>query len=89
MQEADRIDSIAARLSDLSQRKFGNTLQNVSVNWKGDNSVIYINKGRELQRNMNGTAAEMRDVASNIRKVARQLYRAEMAALQIAQQREY
>lgn len=89
MNEANRIDAIANNLSNVSQRRFGGTLQNISANWKGENAGIYLNKGGRLQERMNGTAAELHSIASDIRRIARRIYLAEKAALAIAQQRNY
>lgn len=89
MGEADEIDNIANRLSNLSQSKFGGTLQNIAANWKGENADIYLNKGSRLQENMGGTVSELHNIASDIRTIARRIYQAEMAALAIAQQRDY
>lgn len=89
MNDANKIDAIANDLSNVSQRKFGAALQNISANWKGENASIYLNKGGRLQGRMNGTAAELHNIASDIRRVARRIYLAEKAALEIALQRNY
>lgn len=89
MNQADQIDGIANGLSRLSRDRFGSTMQGISVNWKGENASFYLRKGEKLQGNMDGTASELHSIASDIRTVAKRLYRAEMAALAIAQRREY
>ncbi len=87
--QADRIDGVADRLSSLSGRQFGATMQNLSANWKGENASGYLNKGARLQDKMNGTVNELRNTAGDIRRIARALYDAEMEALEIASRREY
>lgn len=89
MNQADQIDGIANSLSRLSRDRFGSTMQGISASWKGDNASLYLSKGEKLQGNMDGTASELHSIASDIRTVAKRLYRAEMAALAIAQRREY
>lgn len=87
--QADKIDTIANNLSKLSGTEFGGTLQNLSVNWKGENASIYLSKGSSLQEKVNGTASELHSVASDIRTIAKRLYDAEMAALSMAAERIY
>lgn len=89
MNQADQIDNLANNLSNLSRNRFAGAMQGISANWKGDNASLYLSKGERLQGNMNGSANELHSIASDIRTVARRLYRAEMAALEIAMRREY
>ena len=72
-----------------SDNKFEGTMQNLSLNWKGESANRYLAKGERLQGKMNVTANELRRIASDIRRVARNLYNAELAALEIASQRNY
>lgn len=87
--QADRLDAVADQLNGLSNNKFGGTMQHLSSNWKGENASLYLSKGGKLQGQMNGTASELHSIASEIRAVAERIYRAEMAALRIAEQRDY
>lgn len=87
--QADKIDAIADRLGRLSGTEFGNTMQNLSAGWKGDNASQYLSKGSRLQEKMNGTVKELYSVASDIREIAKRVYEAEMAALAIASDRTY
>lgn len=89
MNQADQIDNLANNLSNLSRNRFAGTMQGISASWKGDNASLYLGKGERLQGNMDGSASELHSIASDIRTVARRLYRAEMAALEIAMRREY
>lgn len=89
LSQAERIEQIADSLSKLSGNKFEGTMQNLSLNWKGDNANRYLAKGERLQGKMKVTADDLRSIASDIRRIARNIYNAEMAALAIATQREY
>lgn len=88
MRQADRIEEIADKLR-LSNSKLENSLQNLSVSWKGENASAYLAKGSSLQTKMNKTAQGLQAAASDIRTVAKRLYDAEMAALAIASARTY
>lgn len=87
--EAGRIEDMADRLKRLSEKDFEGTLQSLSVNWKGENASAYLVKGERLQDKINGTGNDLRAVAADIRRIAKQIYDAEMAALEIARRREY
>lgn len=83
MSQADRIDGIASQLSNLSNNKFGGSLQQLAGGWKGDNAKAYIGKGNALKSNINQSANELREIANAIREAARRIYAAEMAAIDI------
>lgn len=89
MQQARELDEIAANLSNLATSDFEGTLQNISMNWKGENARKYLIKGENLKSDMRSTAGFLRGVASDIRAVAKRVYDAEMQALAIARAREY
>ncbi len=89
MNQAEQIDGIANQLDHLSGNRFDSIMQEISANWKGDSASLYVSKGESLQGNMNDTVSELRSIASDIRLIAKRLYIAEMAALAVAQNREY
>lgn len=89
MQQANELDEIANSLSNLTTSDFEGTLQNISVNWKGENARQYLEKGECLQTDMCSTVCSLHSVASEIRTVAKRIYDAEMYALAIAREREY
>ena len=88
-QQAEELDEIADSLSRMAKNDFENTMQNVAAAWKGENASKYLIKGDKLQGNMCSTAQSLRGIAADIRKVARRIYEAEMAALAIAEERKY
>lgn len=89
LEQASKIEEIANNLSNLSGQKFEGTMQNLSANWKGENANLYLQIGEKLQEKMDVTVRELKDIASDIRTIAKRLYDAEMAALEIALIREY
>ena len=88
-EQAEKIDKIADRLRRISQNDFGNSLQNLSAGWKGESASLYLQKGSALQEKIEATANALYGVAEDIRTIARRIYEAEMAALEIAQERSY
>ena len=89
LQQADELDEIANSLSRLAKSDFESTMQNISINWKGENARGYLAKGEKLQGNMCFSANSLHSIASDIRNVARRIYNAEMKALAIAEARNY
>lgn len=87
--QADRIDMLARKLAQLSGGEFESTMQNLSIGWKGESASQYLTKGSRLQEKMNVTVKELYAVASSIREIAKRVYDAEMAALEIASRRTY
>jgi WXG100 family type VII secretion target len=87
--QADKVDGIADSLNAIVSRRLQETLQNLSVSWKGDNANAYIKKGSKLKGNVNNTAGELHSIAEDIRVIAKRIYDAEMAALAVAEERTY
>lgn len=85
--QADKLDELAERLSNVSDKQFGGSLQNLAAGWKGENASLYMQKGSKLQDKMNTSVKDLHNTAASIRKAAQRLYAAEMAALAIAQTR--
>lgn len=86
--QASNLENIAARLDNVSKRDLERSVRNLANGWKGANAASFINKEETLQSKITGTARSVRDVASDIRRVAKMIYDAEMAALQIAETRK-
>ena len=89
LRQADKIDNIASKLSRTANSDYQNTLQGISSAWKGDNANIYINKSSVLVGRMSNTASRLNEAADTIRRIAKNIYDAEMRAWEIAQRRDY
>lgn len=87
-QKANELDGIADNLSRLADTDLQNTLDGLNNDWKGDNAGEYIKKGFALKEDMDKTVKDIRETASTIRTVAKNIYDAEMEALRIAEERE-
>ncbi len=86
--QANALEQVAGNMRTLSNSKFDGTLNQLAVNWTGDNSRKFIGKGQHLQQNMVTTADAIQEVAEAIREIARVIYEAEMAAWERAQRRD-
>ena len=87
--QATELENVANRISRLASSDLNRTMQTISVNWKGDNASAYLKKGNKLEQEILDTAKALRRTASDIRQIAKNMYDAEMRALEIAQRRTY
>ena len=85
--QASELDSLADRLEQL-ENKTENSMQTLSAAWKGQNATAFLRKEDTIKKEVRKTAAEIHSIADDIRRIARRIYEAEMAALRIAQQRK-
>ena len=88
IKEADKLDQMAGRLTAINS-KYEDNLNNISTNWKGENAVIFVNKGGTLYDSMGNTANQISEIAENIRAAAERIKNAELEAIRIANEREY
>lgn len=86
--QANQIDDVADSLGKLSDTSFAGTLQDISNNWKGDSATAYITKGNALQQKISGTSSNLHNIASTIRTAAKNIYDAELAAIEAAEAAE-
>lgn len=89
MTQAARLEELAASLQNVSQQQLVGALVNISAGWKGENASRYLAKGSVLKDNMINTAGGLRQLAGEIRTIAKRIYDAEMRALAIAESRTY
>lgn len=87
--QARQLDAIADNLGNLAKNNLSDSMQTLSQNWKGENASAYLSKGSTLQNDISSSASELHGIASDIRTIAQNIYNAEMAALEIAEQRTY
>lgn len=86
---ATELEEIASDISRLSRRDIEAAKADLAGAWKGESAQLFLQKTENLQENIRGTAKELNAIAAAIRKIAEQMYAAEMEALRIATQREY
>lgn len=89
IKQAERLEASAAQLKKLAKTSLENSLNTLSGSWKGENANAYVRKGVTLQNEILNTSQELDRVASDIRRIAKRIYDAEMEALRIASERDY
>jgi len=87
MEQASRLDALADSIDRRVAGRLEETAQSVHAAWKGDSAARYIGKTQDLRQQVRQTARTLRDIAADIRRIARRIYEAEMRALAIARRR--
>ncbi len=86
--QANRLDDLAEKLV-RSRRNVEENMRIVGYSWQGSSANSYLTKGARLEEQMNSTARNLRNMASEIRRIAERIRRIELANLAIAQRRRY
>ena len=81
--EADRLDGIAEKLQKYADSNLENSIKGLSSAWTGDNSRMFLKKEGMIKTKMLKTARDLRAVAADIRRIAKQIYDAEMQAYEV------
>ena len=85
--DARRLDETAERMNSLAERDFQESINNLSYAWTGNNANIFREKEESVRREILENVKNLRNVADDIRTIARRIYEAEMRALEIARER--
>ena len=88
-QQAGQLEEIAQRLTALANNRVRSAQEELPSYWTGRCADLFRNKQEELRSNLLSTARVLQEQAVTIRTIARRLYEAERAALEIAQRRDY
>lgn len=87
--QASQLETIADSIEKLASNNMEECMAGVSSNWKGESADLYIQKGRQLEREMKDSAKELKRIAQTVRKIAQNTYNAEKKAILAARNRIY
>lgn len=87
LEQARRLDALADSMNRRAAGRLGEAAQCIHAAWKGDSAARYLGKTQELRRQIRQNTAVLRAAAADVRRIARQIYEAEMRALEIARRR--
>ncbi|MCD8103785.1 MAG: WXG100 family type VII secretion target [Lachnospiraceae bacterium] len=88
-QQADSLSEIASEIRSTANNDLQDCISQISASWTGTNSTAYQAKCSTLKSNLLTTADKLEKTATTIRTIAKNTYNAEMAALEVAQLRNY
>ena len=89
MNQARELEKVASDVKNLSNQKLAASLQELAAGWKGESAALYLDKGNSLREDMLVISKRLMDTADVIRGIAWRIYRAEMDALETAEERRY
>jgi uncharacterized protein YukE len=89
IRQADSLSQIAKELRNTANKDFQDCISEISHNWTGSNATAYVSKCNTLKANIVKTADKLDTTATTIRKIAKNTYDAEMAAVSLATIRKY
>ena len=85
--QANKLDELADNLEQQVVRKMSDTAQQLRAAWSGQSASRYLAKQAELQQEVVETVRALREIAEEIRRIAKRVYDAEMEALRIVLQK--
>lgn len=86
-QQARRLEELADQVEKDVVRGLEENIQMLRVVWTGEAARSFARKEEQLHAQVKESAAELRQIAEDIRRIARQVYDSEMRALEIARRR--
>lgn len=89
MASADELDGIANDLENALRNGYAESMAQLSRNWTGANAEFYQTKSGKLTEEIQDSASRIRTAAREVRRTARLIHQAELAALAIATGRIY
>ncbi|MCR5526158.1 MAG: hypothetical protein K6F39_02085 [Lachnospiraceae bacterium] len=82
--QASQLEELADQIGKIADDRLDSTLIQISKDWSGENSELYLRKGGALEDKVKVTATNLRNIAATVRSIATTLYNAEMEAYRIA-----
>lgn len=89
MDSAGELEGIADELEKALRHGYGDSMTQLSRDWTGENAVFYLKKGAKLTEQIENSISKIRKAADEVRRAARLIYQAELAALDIAKVRNF
>ncbi len=89
IRQADKLDDLASELERVGGTQLNEALGRVRSNWTGENADAFMAKTSVLLSQNSKNVTKIRSIASTIRTIAMNTYKADMRALRIAQERGY
>lgn len=85
--QAEQLEEAASRLEKIASGSIDEALGTVSGNWKGENADQYLRKAQTVRDKLLTTSGDIKGTAQTVRTIAETIYKAEMAALELALKR--
>lgn len=89
IEQANKLNELAIQLKKESDRQLEETINDISLNWQGENAQAYLVKCRKMQENLRKNAKQLKEASETVRKIVQNIYETEMRNYRIAQKRTY
>ena len=86
---AAKLDDVADSINQKMENDYQELMGDVRYNWKGDNADRFLVKSEVIVEKLNTVEKNLHETADTIRRIAKNIYDAEMRALEIARKREF
>ena len=81
--QADRLYDLADELETLKDNDYAPTMEKIRSSWTGESANLYINKGAQLEGEIEDTINMIKRVADNIRDTVKKIEDAQRAAQEV------
>lgn len=89
LQQADSLLNISNDIRKIATDKLNDSIQAIDKNWDGENSKKFLAKSKKLKDQVEDSADDIRRISDAIKKMAKEIYDAEMESIRIAKMRSY
>lgn len=79
--QASELEELAEKINRIGKNSMEDAKSEVQNAWTGNNSNLFVQKVDAVAQQLISYASSLKTTASTIRRVARRIYEAEMAAL--------
>lgn len=76
--QAKRLEEAAERMRKIASHDINESIDSIRASWTGDNANAFIMKEEQLRVKVEKTANSMMNTAQTIRRIAQNIYEAEM-----------
>lgn len=89
VQQANSLMEISNDIRKVATDKLEDSIQVIDKNWDGESSKKFIAKEKKLKSKVEDSAKDIESISGAIKRIAKEIYDAEMASIQIAKTRSY
>lgn len=89
IRQAERLEQLAQSIQSGVATDLEATMDELQIGWRGETATEYITKGFELKNKIERVSNDLVKAADTIRRVAKRIRDAELAALAILRSKRY
>ena len=82
-EQVAKLRAIATKVESLGQDDMGGAIAKLKTDWTGENAEAFLLKAFKLQKKVNVTASQIRQIADTMEAMAKRIRDAELKAISI------